>query len=510
MYVGNLLINNMINYINVLKTTTVVGTVLSMDTTTAVVLLVMFLIILIGVFLLTLSYGKQREKKQDIEEKSQRLQYLANHDNTTGYCTRNHLVACLQEKLLDSDCEFAALFNIDVVNLKTINDAYGHDVGDRVLTHIASLIREIIVCEEECTGIYHTEFFVYDDSNDSLEAVRHTANKLIKRLGHTTIIDHMEIMIKVNVGVALAPMHAIEARLLMKKANIALVESGKYGPNRYRIFRDTLYKDVLKRITLEKQLRRGLINNEFEIYYQPRINMPEMVVKGCEALIRWNHPDGMLVYPDQFIPLAESVGFINEITRWVVQAVSTQVMVWEAMGHPLKVSFNISGKEFDDDFIRMLSKVLKDDHVNPYLLEVEITETAALKDIDHSKFLVDTLNALGVSVALDDFGTGYSSMTYIKKLKAGKLKIDRTFIEDIHEMEQRVVVESMIQLGQRLNYRINVEGVETMDQLKILKHMNVDEIQGWYFSKAVKADAMLAYSKDFSMSTIKAEAMAQL
>lgn len=166
------------------------------------------------------------------------------------------------------------------------------------------------------------------------------------------------------------------------------------------------------------------------------------------------------------------------------------------MGFPIKVSFNISGKEFDDEFITMLSRIIKEERVNPALLEVEITETAALKDIEHSKFLVDTLNDLGVTVALDDFGTGYSSMTYIKKLKASKLKIDKTFIEDIDDYEQKVVVDSMIQLGQRLNYRINVEGVETEAQLEILKHLKVDEVQGWLFSKAVPASEFITFVKD--------------
>lgn len=223
----------------------------------------------------------------------------------------------------------------------------------------------------------------------------------------------------------------------------------KLGPLQIKMFEDTLYKDVLKRITLEKQLRRAIALNEFELYYQPKINVKVMKVNGCEALIRWNHPDGSIVYPNDFIPLAEEVGLIEDIGRWVVKESASQVKKWHEIGHSIKVSLNVSGREFDDDFIKNLNHVIDEVGVDPRLLEVEITETAALKDIDHSRSLVQTLHNIGLSVSLDDFGTGYSSMTYIKQLKASKLKIDKSFIDDLENYEQKVVVDSMIQLGKK-------------------------------------------------------------
>ncbi len=450
-------------------------------------------VILVSMVLLIISSLRRKKAELVLEEHAHKLEHMAYHDFTTDLYNRAYLIEYLQKQLLEAKNTFTALYNLDIVNLKMINDAYGHDVGDRVLQHVAELLKEEFGSENECIGIYHTELLIVDHTRTDIESVKARISHLIRQLSHTTIIDYMEINIKVNVGISLAPEHSIDAKLLLKKANIALIESTKYGPNHYHVFEDTLYKDVLKRITLEKQLRRAVNNDEFVIFYQPRINVEDMTVSGCEALIRWNHPDGHLVYPNHFIPLAESVGFIEEITRWVIKRVSTQVMEWSVMGYNIKVSFNISGKEFDDDFIKMLREIIAEVKVDPTLLEVEITETAALKDIDHSKILVDTLNDIGLSVALDDFGTGYSSMTYIKKLRASKLKIDKTFIDDIEEYEQKVVVDSMIQLGQKLDYRINVEGVETEEQLRILKYLKVDEIQGWLFSKAVPADDFIDY-----------------
>lgn len=464
---------------------------MSINTSFIVGLLLIFVILSLMSILFYVNYKKAVYVA--LQEKSDVIEYSIHHDNLTGLCNRNYMMQVLQQVLIDPSHNFTALYVIQVVNLKVINDAYGHDMGDSILKHVTTILKDEFGSTDEHIGMDHTDFLVMDSTILSVEGVCDRASYMIRRLSHTTIINRMEIGIKVNIGIAFAPDHSLEANLLLKKADIAQIQATKKGPNQYHIFQTNLYKDALKRITLEKQLKRAVAKNEFEVYYQPRIRMSDFKVIGSEALIRWHHPDGKIVYPGNFIGLAESVGFISEITRWVIIHVVRQVNTWEAMGYVLKVSFNISGKEFDDDFIQLLEGIIREEKVNPNLLEVEITETATLEDIEHSKILVDRLNQIGVSVALDDFGTGYSSMTYIKKLHAGKLKIDRSFIEDIDEYQQKVVVDSMIQLGRNLNYIVNVEGVETLEQLNILREMDVDEVQGWYFSKAVPAEAFIDY-----------------
>ena len=471
-----------------------IGKEITMTISSGLIISLTMGLIFIGLIGLIL-YRKKSTLDKILQEKTEALEYSIHHDHLTGLCNRNYMMNILQEELIDPAISFTALYVVNVVNLKIINDAYGHEIGDRILQHIARLLKEEFKTSDERIGMDHTEFLVFDSSLLCIEAVCEKANTLIQRLSRTTIINHMEIGVKVNVGISFAPDHSLEANLLLKKANIAEIQAVKKGPNHYHIFQSNLYKDALKRITLEKQLKRAVAKNEFEVFYQPRIRMSDMQVIGSEALIRWHHPDGKIVYPGNFIGLAESVGFISEITKWVVIHVARQVKVWETMGYAMKVSFNISGKEFDDDFLELLEGIIEKEQVNPNLLEVEITETATLEDIDYSATLVERLNDHGLSVALDDFGTGYSSMTYIKKLKAGKLKIDRSFIEDIDEYQQRAVVESMIQLGRKLDYVINVEGIETFEQLNILKEMDVDEVQGWYFSKAITADAFIDYVK---------------
>lgn len=450
-------------------------------------------LVLIEAIVIALMFYKNRVSEKRLREKAREVEHCSQHDAMTGLSNRQKIMAKLQDILLLNPDGLTAFYIIDVVNLDVINDAYGHDMGDKVILHLSGILKEEYCQVIEQVGIHRSLFMVIDNTVEDKEALRLKADYLVKRLSHCANMGRMEVGVKINMGIALAPEHSVDSKILMKKANIALAEAQKRGMNQFSLFQDTLYKDSLKKMTLEKQLRRAGERSEFEMHYQPRIDLFTEEVCGCEALIRWRHPDGRLLYPNQFIPLAESVGFITEITQWVVRRVATQVKAWEAMGHAIKVSFNISGKEFDDEFITMLSRIIQEEQVNPALLEVEITETAALKDIEHSKFLVDTLNGLGVNVALDDFGTGYSSMTYIKKLRAGKLKIDRSFIEDIEDYEQKVVVDTMVQMGKRLNYRVNVEGVETSDQLNILRQLQVDEVQGWLFSKAVPADDFIQF-----------------
>lgn len=453
--------------------------------------------LLLVIIIMTINIRRRINAEVELSKQNDILQHMAYHDSTTNLYNRKYLVDYLQNHLLEKEHQFTALYDLDVCNLKMINDTYGYEVGNKVLKHVASILKKSFKSPKECVGTYHSEFLIIDSEVISKENAVSKAGHLVDVIQRTIELDYMEIDIKVNVGIALAPMHTLDSRQLLKKANIALVESIKMGPGIVRLFEDTLYRDILKRITLEKQLRRAISLDELVLYYQPRIDIKRMKVIGCEALIRWNHPDGMLVFPNDFIPLAEEVGLIEDIGQWVVKESAKQAKKWYEEGYNIKISLNVSGREFDDDFVRNLQKVIEGIDVNPRLLELEITETAALKDIEHSRTLVQMLHSIGLSVSLDDFGTGYSSMTYIKQLKASKLKIDKSFIDDLANYEQKVVVDSMIQLGKKLDYIINIEGVETEEQLKILKYLGVDEVQGWLFSKAIPAEAFIEYAKSF-------------
>ncbi len=436
----------------------------------------------------------QREKiLQTLEKQSGEIQYLSTHCGLTGIRNVHYFMEELQRQLLEPALTQLALYVVAVDNLQVINDAYGHEIGDQVLQRTAEILKKHFERNEGSVGIYHTALLACDPQSNSVRAVEGNARDLIEQLTMPYYIEHMEISVKVNVGIALAPEHSMEAKLLFKKANMASAEASKRGSNHFGIFQTNIYRDSLKRITLEKQLRRAVENKEFEVYYQPRIAIDTLQVTGCEALVRWNHPNGKVVYPGHFIGLAESLGFISLITEQVIRQVARQTKVWSSAGYPIKVSFNISGKEFDALFIKTLSDIIHEEGCDPTLLEIEITETATLKDMVQSRTLVETLQGMGFSVALDDFGTGYSSMTYIKMLSADKLKIDKSFIDDIKDIQQKAVVESMIDLGRKLNYTINVEGVETLEQLEILREMCVDEVQGWYFSKAIKAKEFIKY-----------------
>ncbi|MCF8019002.1 MAG: bifunctional diguanylate cyclase/phosphodiesterase [Vallitaleaceae bacterium] len=454
-------------------------------------------VLLIIIFKMHLDIKKLKATKLELGDQNNILKYMATHDAITHLYNRGTMVEHTQRHLLIQENEVSYLYDIAITNLRLINDTYSHDIGNEVLKAVAKRLREAFDGYSESLGMDQMTFLALESNTKCKEDAITRAYSLIERLSVPIEVDYMEIDVLISVGIAKAPDHSMDAKQLIKKANMALVESLNRGHNTVYYYEDTLYIDVIKRITMEKQLRRAIKLNEMVLYYQPKINLKSMKVDGCEALIRWHHPDGNIIYPNDFIPLAEDIGFIDDIGKWVVKESICQVKRWQEQGHNIRVSLNVSGKEFDDEFIEHIHQNIQNQGVDPSLLEVEITETAALKDLCHSRHLVQTLHDFGIRVSLDDFGTGYSSMTYIKQLKASKLKIDKSFIDDLDNMEQRIVIESMILLGKKLDYYINIEGVETRNQLFILKDLGVDEVQGWLFSKAILPEAFIDYVKDF-------------
>jgi len=448
-------------------------------------------------FAFIVMYHRKKAAETKLIQQNRLCQYMDTHDALIDLYNRKYLLDYLRHCLLKEEKKMTVLYAIELFNLKIIQDTYGHEIGNRVLRHMATILKEEFDNKEECIAVDYTTFLISDRISQSITDVEKRSEKLIESLSKSIKVDYLDIELKVNMGIAVAPTHAIDASKLLKTANIALVVALKEGPNYIRFFEPALYKNTLKRITLEKQLRRAIMLGELVLFYQPKVDIKKMEVNGCEALIRWNHPDGKMVYPNTFIPLAEEVGLIADIGRWVMNESTNQVKQWAEKGKNIKVSINVSGKEFDDVFIDELSQMISKKNIDPGLIEVEITETAALEDIGHSKELIETLHQSGLSVSLDDFGAGYSSMLYIKKLKAGKLKIDKSFIDNLEDYEQKVVVASMIQLGKKLDYIINIEGVETKKQLEILKRLGVDEVQGWLFSKALPAEAFIKFVDSF-------------
>ncbi|MDF1618339.1 putative bifunctional diguanylate cyclase/phosphodiesterase [Petrocella sp. FN5] len=459
------------------------------------VFIMMLAVMLVVIIKMYLNLKKLKATNLELGDQNNILKYMASHDPVTHLYNRGTMVEHIQKHLLMQENKLSYLYDIAITNLKLINDTYSHDIGNEVLKVVAKRLRETFNGPLETLGMDQMTFLAIESNTSCKEDAISRACTLIEGLTEPIKVDYMEIDVLISVGIAMAPDHSLDAKQLIKKANMALVESLNRGYKTVYYYEDTLYIDVIKRIALEKQLRRALKLNEMVLYYQPKINLKTMKVDGCEALIRWHHPDGYIIYPNDFIPLAEDIGFIDDIGKWVVKESIYQVKKWQEQGHNIRVSLNVSGKEFDDEFIEHIHQNIKSQGVDPSLLEVEITETAALKDLNHSRHLVQTLHEFGIGVSLDDFGTGYSSMTYIKQLKASKLKIDKSFIEDLDNIEQRIVIESMILLGKKLDYYINIEGVETKKQLYILKDLGVDEVQGWLFSKAVLPEAFIDYVK---------------
>jgi len=270
----------------------------------------------------------------------------------------------------------------------------------------------------------------------------------------------------------------------MKNADIAMYEAKKLGRNQYHFFTEELNKTVQESITLDKNMRKALKNNEYELYYQPKIDLQTSQIIGVEALIRWISPTKGLIPPDVFIPLAEENGFIVELGKWITNEAIEQYVRWKEKGIDINISINVSAKQLSNiKFVNQVIDKIKENNITPNKIDIEITEYMFIQDSQNTFNNLNTLHNFGVSISLDDFGTGYSSLSYLKKFPIDYLKIDKAFLDDYNSKDGSVFLETIVKLGQMLNIRVIAEGVEKEEQLKYLKSISCNQAQGYYFSK---------------------------
>jgi EAL domain-containing protein (putative c-di-GMP-specific phosphodiesterase class I) len=336
------------------------------------------------------------------------------------------------------------------------------------------------------------------------------ADKILHGLREPFRIHEQELHITPSIGISVSPLHGDTAQMLITRADAAMYSAKQAGRNTCRIYSSSLSTFFPERLMLENDLRRAVGRREFELHYQPKADVADGRVVGMEALIRWRHPHRGLLFPDEFVPLAEDTGLIVPIGQWVINEACAQNKAWQSAGlHELRVAVNISGMQFrQKDLLDTIAHALASSGLAPECLEVEITESVVMQNPSEAIVTLEKLSKMGVQISIDDFGTGYSSLSYLKRFPIDKLKIDRSFIRDISsDIDDAAIVRATIGLAHNMRLRVVAEGVETEDQLQFLRSLGCDEYQGYYKSKPLSAAdferTMRADSAEYKLHTLR-------
>ncbi len=439
----------------------------------------------------------------DITERKQaeeRVRHLAHYDALTDLPNRTLFHDRLQQALIQaqrSHDQVAVMF-IDLDRFKIINDTLGHNVGDLLLQAVAQRLLNCVRQGDTVCRQGGDEFVILLPQISHAEDAALVAQKILDSINRVFVLDGHELHIGASIGISFFPADGVDAEALMKNADVAMYRAKELGRNNYQFYLSDMNARSFERLALETSLRRAVEHDELEVYYQPLMDAHSNKLVGMEALVRWNHPDLGLVNPAQFIPLAEETGMIIPIGAWVLRHACAQTREWHKQGHgALRVSVNLSARQFrQTDFVGSVRKILDETGFDPHYLELEVTESLLMHNIDENIIVLNELKAMGISIAVDDFGTGYSSLSYLKRLPIDTLKIDRSFVNDVNSnRDDAAIVDAIISLAQSLTLKVVAEGVETCGQQTFLENHQCDEMQGFLFSHPLPADKFSEFLK---------------
>ena len=419
------------------------------------------------------------------------LSHMAYFDNLTDIPNRMLFNKCLEEaiKLAAKSNKLVGLIYLDLDLFKTVNDIMGHDVGDSFLKQVAKNLASCLKYDDTLARFGGDEFLIFVPQASHIDEILDTANKIIEMFSRPIRAENHEFSVTASMGISAFPMDGDNPEELVKNADLAMYYSKEYGKNRYTVCSDQLKKDFQLKTELTNSLYHALEREELELYYQPKVKSNGEII-GVEALIRWNHPKLGLIMPDEFISIAESIGLISSIDQWVVRKACWQSKAWQDKGFlKIKMAFNLSPAQFyRESFINSIENALKENELDPEILEVEITEGIAYYQPEIFMKTVNKLKAIGLSVAIDDFGSDYSSLSRLRSLPVDRIKIDKQFTDEIpFNKKQGDIVKAILALGNILGLKVTVEGVENEQQFEFFKENTCDEIQGYFFYKPMPA-----------------------
>ncbi len=442
---------------------------------------------------------KIQSRTNKLEEQKVLLNNLAHYDTLTKVPNRLLFKDRLDQAMIKADRnknQFA-LFYIDLDEFKHINDSFGHDYGDEVLKEVVLRISSVIRKEDTVARIGGDEFTVILEDLQDANSTTLVAQKLVDVVKDPIKIGGNTFKVSTSVGISVYPKDTKDKTNLIKFADIAMYRAKSVGKDNYQFYSEDMRNYSLKRIKMEQDIDRALENDEFEVYYQAQINARTSRYIGMEALIRWRHPEYGFVPPVEFLPLAEEIGRIVDIDRWVMKKAMNDLVRWRNKGYSVeKLSLNLSIQHLQHDtFIPTLKKCLDETGCNGSWLEFEVTETHIMSNYDESIFKLKQMNSMGIKISIDDFGTGYSSLSYLKYLPIDKLKIDKSFVDDLpHDKEDVSIVRSIIGLCEGLELSVIAEGVETDEQKEFLLENGCDLMQGYLYAKPQSSDE---FEKEF-------------
>ncbi|ELS30776.1 MULTISPECIES: EAL domain-containing protein [Pseudanabaena] len=425
------------------------------------------------------------------------ISYQIHYDALTGLPNRKylheHLVEYI-EKLQDKQQKFAVLF-LDIDRFKLINDSLGHSIGDLLLKAVSDRLKPLIKDGDIVVRWGADEFAIVAKSIESNDTVLQTAEGMIQAMTLPFICAGHELHITTCIGASIYPEHNTDIEGLIHNADMAMYRAKAEGQNSFQFYIPNMQEQSFQRLSMENNLRRALENDELIPYYQPQVDLKTGQIVGLEVLLRWKHVALGSIPPSKFIPLAEETGLIIAIGNWVLRQACLQVIAWQNMGlPPIQVGVNLSIKQLQQkDFLFCLNQILEETNFDPRYLELEITEGIMMDNVEEKITLLNQFRQMGIQLSIDDFGTGYSALSYLKNLPIDTLKIDRIFIEYIaHNEHDRTIVASIINLSHSLNLNVIAEGVETREQVDLLRSLGCDQIQGHFYYRAMPADEVEA------------------
>jgi diguanylate cyclase (GGDEF)-like protein/PAS domain S-box-containing protein len=446
---------------------------------------------------------------RDRRQHEERLAYMANYDSLTGLPNRSLFrdrLAQAMERARRSNAPMALMF-LDLDRFKVVNDSLGHEVGDRLLQHVAEVLtsslrkidtvgRQVARDPFTLSRLGGDEFTVIVESVMNVEHAAMIASRLLEALAVPFVVGEEELHISASIGISMYPTDDVDLDGMIRHTDMAMYRSKSLGRNTYSFFSDDLNAAVGIRLSLEGSLRRAIERTEFLLHYQPKADLVSGRITGVEALLRWHCPGRGMVPPDRFISVLEDTGLILQVGAWVIRTACAQLAEWDNQGLPkLSLAVNLSARQLRQPHLStFVEDTLLEHSIEPGRLEIELTESLAMEDTDVTRHVLGSFARVGVRLAIDDFGTGYSSLAYLRKLDVDTLKVDRSFVGQIpQDTEDCAIATAVIALGHSLHMRVVAEGVETQEQADFLRGLGCDEIQGWLLSRALPSPELAGW-----------------
>ena len=439
----------------------------------------------------------------ELKNAESQLAFMAHHDALTGLINRTLLHTRLEHAMqvcAHEDTLVAVCF-IDIDDFKFINDRYGHSVGDSVLLEVANRLKKQVRIGDSLSRIGGDEFVVVLERLPNEQAAQKIFNELLNVFKAPLLMDEATFSLSASMGVSFFPHHGTTIDMLNRNADTAMYRAKALGKNSFQVYCESMSQDLVGRLEMEADLKEAMTQKQFELYYQPKVNLKTSKVVGFEALIRWNHPVKGLIRPDEFMPLAEDQGYIVPIGEWVLrQACQDLLSLQDEAGFFGTIAVNVSGVQLENSgFLQTVEQIFEQPDITPKDIELEITESAIMNNPMRWTNLLAQLQFMGFKISIDDFGTGYSSLNYLKKLPVNQLKIDKSFVDDLtFDEDDRVIISAVISLAAAMKMSCVAEGIETQAQLNKLVEMGCEQGQGYLFSQPLPLKEIKTWLNDLN------------